>query len=937
MCSGYDARMTKKELLKAIRKAAKEGATRLNLSSGGYTELPPEIGELKELSALDLVGTQLKALPPEIGELTNLRFLDLYGSKLSALPPDIAKLTKLTELKLYGNELTAWPPDIGNLTELTHLDLENNQLTAVPPEIGKLRNLTKLELQRNQLTTLPPEIGRLGNLENLLIQDNRLTELPPALGRLTRLKTLRVHDNPLTSPPPPVVEQGTEAILRYLRERDRRGERQWVSKLLVVGEGGVGKTSLLKSLRGEDFDTEEPTTHGIRVESLELGHPREDGVTMQLNTWDFGGQQIYHATHQFFLTDRSLFVLVWDARHGWEAGKLESWLDNIRANAPESPVIIVAAHVDERNADAPIDELGREYKQIVGHFRVSNKDGTGIAELRNVIADTAAGLPLMGEQWPATWLDAANTLRGAAENYITPNDLDARMAGHDVDQESRPILARWLHELGDLLYFRDDPELSDIVMLNPQWVTECISLVLESDDVIKRDGIFTRDHMTTLWTDIEPHMRDHFLRLMEQFDLSYRTLENREISIVVERLSLNPPDFEATWDEIRRRSNCKEISMRYALEILPPGIPTWFIARFHRFTTHTHWRYGGLFADGAERKHLALVRASPQKCHIEVTVRGPAPHNFFALVKDGLDETLGRFPGLTIKRTIPCTGHGEEQCPFQFDFGLLEKAIERQPPVTAVQCGESFENVRVLGLLFGLHWRTEADVIAHMKELAAEANRANAQRHEEVMAELSDLGEYVQREFLKAFHREQAKIESHCPGVFVLYPAGRNRWVKKLAGEKIDLHLCCQAPGCWHPTNEGGRYVIENPPEWLDGIAPWVSRMVGLLKYVSPVVGPWLGVGLPNYAETFASHIKLTEELVKKLPEITESKDRRLAEKSAEYGMREERAEGAALRRLRSFLDEKDPDHDWGGLKKILTPEGHYLWLCDYHAQEYAR
>jgi len=46
---------------------------------------------------------------------------------------------------------------------------------------------------------------------------------------------------------------------------------------------------------------------------------------------------------------------------------------------------------------------------------------------------------------------------------------------------------------------------------------------------------------------------------------------------------------------------------------------------------------------------------------------------------------------------------------------------------------------------------------------------------------------------------------------------------------------------------------------------------------------------------------------------------------------------GAALRALRQLLDEKDPGQHWGGLKKVLTPEGHYLWLCEYHAEEYTR
>ena len=91
--------------------------------------------------------------------------------------------------------------------------------------------------------------------------------------------------------------------------------------------------------------------NGIQINTVEIDHPSEQDITMQLKAWDFGGQVIYHATHQFFLTNRSLFIVVWNARHGYEQGKLYYWLDAIKSRAPESPVLIVATHTDERDAD----------------------------------------------------------------------------------------------------------------------------------------------------------------------------------------------------------------------------------------------------------------------------------------------------------------------------------------------------------------------------------------------------------------------------------------------------------------------------------------------------------------------------------------------------------------------------------------------------------
>ena len=204
------------------------------------------------------------------------------------------------ELALISKGLMAVPVSLGQLTKLQALGLADNRLTEAPESLGQLTNLQALYLHGNQLTAVPESLGQLTNLQELWLGNNQLTALPESLGQLTNLRVLELGGNRLASPPPEIVAQGTQAILSYLRGLEKDKSRQWVSKMVLVGEGGVGKTSLLRALRGDDFILGFETTYGVDIQELKLRHPLQEGVQMRLNTWDFGGQKIYHAPHQFF-------------------------------------------------------------------------------------------------------------------------------------------------------------------------------------------------------------------------------------------------------------------------------------------------------------------------------------------------------------------------------------------------------------------------------------------------------------------------------------------------------------------------------------------------------------------------------------------------------------------------------------------------------------
>ncbi len=296
------AKAAYKQAQKRIEQARKERATSLNLS-----------------------GLGLKEVPPEIGQLSSLQLLDLGGNQLTTVSDSLSQLIRLQQLWL-------------------HL----NQLATMPDSIGRLSTLNELSLTSNQLTTLPESLGQLGALRNIYLDDNRLVRLPKSFGRLNNLKVLILHNNPALKLPESVLGRRTsdadEAakpadILAYYFATRQAARPLLEAKLILVGRGGVGKSSLVDRLVHNTFDSKKTQTDGIAITEWQVKLNRKE--TARLNIWDFGGQEIMHSTHQFFLTERSLYLVVLNGREGFEDEDAEYWLKLVASFGKGSPAIVV--------------------------------------------------------------------------------------------------------------------------------------------------------------------------------------------------------------------------------------------------------------------------------------------------------------------------------------------------------------------------------------------------------------------------------------------------------------------------------------------------------------------------------------------------------------------------------------------------------------------
>ena len=264
---------------------------------------------------------------------------------------------------------------------------------------------------------------------------------------------------------------------------------------MLVGEGNVGKTTLLKALKGKAGEApqeHEPTTHGVEIDihGLRLPHPAQDGVEIQLNAWDFGGQDVYRVTHQFFFSRRSLYLLVWEPRRGVQQGQVEDWLNMIRLRVgDDARVIIVSTHCKTGERIARIDQpvFKQQYgDMIVGFHEVDSLvpdeatgEMVGIAELKKVIAEHASKLEQMGMGFNRDWKAARDELLARPEPRISFSTFSGVCAARGLSGIDTETLAHLMHDLGYIVHYSDDEKLRDDVILKPEWLTKAIGFVLE--------------------------------------------------------------------------------------------------------------------------------------------------------------------------------------------------------------------------------------------------------------------------------------------------------------------------------------------------------------------------------------------------------------------------------------------------------------------------
>jgi internalin A len=531
--------------------------------------------------------------------------LDLSELSLTELPESIGQLTALQELSLRGNKLTELPESIGQLIALQSLYLDNNKLTELPESIGQLTALQSLYLSGNKLAELPESFGNLKGLEELYLHGNGALGLPLEVLGATFDDYINNRGNPAKP----------DEIIEYYFQVQRSKRPLNEAKLILVGRGGVGKTSLVNRLNDKPFRKGERKTEGIKITEWTLQLNNAEDV--RLNIWDFGGQEIMHATHQFFLTQRSLYLLVLNGREGGEDEDAEYWLKSIESFGGESPVIVVLNKIKEHPFDLNRLGLQRKYPAIREFIKTDCKDGTGIKELRKAIERETDRLEHLRDPFPSSWFSIKERLAGTRKNYLSYDEyrkLCIKLG--EKDKNLQELLTAYLHNLGIALNYKDDPRLQDTHVLNPRWVTNGIYKILNSDKLEKQKGEIRLGDLADILEERKyPKKMHNFLfDLMKKFDLCFSFPNDPARYLIPELLDKQEP-LEA--QEFEQKS-C--LNFQYHYSVLPEGLLPRFIVRTHVLSEGLpRWRTGVMLEFEGNR---ALVRADAQDKRIFISVSG---------------------------------------------------------------------------------------------------------------------------------------------------------------------------------------------------------------------------------------------------------------------------------------------------------------------------
>ncbi|KAK6027259.1 leucine Rich repeat-containing domain protein, partial [Ostertagia ostertagi] len=290
----------------------------------------------------------------------------------------------LKTLNISNNQLESIPICAKNkvlFPNLSVLDASSNIIKVINADVSRLSSLSVLNLTGNKgIQTLPPELGMLWSLS---LKGCQLKEPLDSMVNTDNCKTVEIV-----------------AHLKTILEETIQVET-YITSTPNLGSDGVEK-SLWEALPFLKHVQKEVPPRGlllqgesVRIAEWKFEAKKQKGEAalgpIGYSAWDFTGQREYHATHHYFLTRRTLYVVVWRVIDGDLAlHDVQRWLINIQASAraPNSCVVLVGTHVDQISSNPtkfPHGFLEEMESKVRSRFMIVDADKHGLPRVLDLV------------------------------------------------------------------------------------------------------------------------------------------------------------------------------------------------------------------------------------------------------------------------------------------------------------------------------------------------------------------------------------------------------------------------------------------------------------------------------------------------------------------------------------------------------------------------
>ncbi len=606
------------------------------------------LAELQSFQSLDCSNTQVSDLAP-LAELESLRSLDCSNTQVS----DLAPLANLQSLQSFNCSVTQ-VGDLAPLAEvesLRSLDCSDTQVSDLAP-LAELESLQSLDCSNTQVSDLA-SLALLESLQSLDCSDTQVSDLPEALVWLISLKELYLFRTRITDIPAEILSPNSytnclENLRAHLRDLKAGAERLPDVKALVLGNGRIGKTQICRRLRGEAFEANADSTHGILVTSAVLpmsdseskpGRPRRkkrksnrstraDEAAL-LHLWDFGGQDLYHGTHALFMRTRSVFIVVWTSRsedtREYEYGgmtfrnhPLAYWLEYVRhLSGTHSPLLIVQNMCDRAEDELlrpPVQDQALQdfsFRKVL-HYSALKDRGRGafdetlrqaIQWLRENMGQARIGRGrLVVKRKLEALRDQDASLPVEKRKYRTLTQEFFHQLCTEVGDVSSPeMLLDYLHHAGIVFYRKG--LFDDCIVLDQGWALEAVYAVFHQQKCYRQlrqlRGRFSRTLLEALvWQEYRVEEQELFLSMMTSSGVCFVHREGkRKVALETEYIAPDLlPDREDVATEIEWiwGEPAPGGEMVVELPFLHPGIMRGIISQVGQAAgiSALYWKYG---------------------------------------------------------------------------------------------------------------------------------------------------------------------------------------------------------------------------------------------------------------------------------------------------------------------------------------------------------